>query len=107
MDDSLERIPPHSTSLILSEEEKGLAKILVDVNMLVPFKLEGQEIILWAKSIKELAPGLEPEKLTFLMKCFKSEVIPWDKTKGIQNVFLGLRRIRKTQAGYSVLPIIY
>lgn len=107
----MEKLPQKSkaptTSLILSEGTKAMSKAMVAVNDCLPFKLEGEEILRWSMDVQRLWPEAEPGMLAFLIDQFKTEELVWDKTKGIQNIFRGLQRIRKTETGYKLLRDIY
>lgn len=78
-------------------------KVVVDVNNLLPFKMTVDEIIDWSRQIDRIAPELDLKALRFLMDAFATEAIMYDKTKGIQNIFAGLKCIRKTDEGYKVI----
>lgn len=95
------------TLLILSDKAKAISKVIIDVNDLVDFKKDVTELLHWSADIERLEVDLDMEKLKFLMDCFKTEKIMWDKTKGIQNIFAGLKQIKKIENGYVVLRNIY
>jgi len=80
---------------------------VANVNDLLDFKRSGEEVHSWAQDVERLAPGTDLEKLKFLLDCFKTERLVWDKTKGIQNIFIGLKQIKKTDNGYEVLKNIW
>lgn len=61
--------------------------------------MDGPIVLAWAKDIERLAPMEDLEKLPFLMDCFKTNRIPWDKTIGIQNFFVNFKFIRKEENG--------
>ena len=86
----------------LTEREKLIAKIIVHVNDLVPFPHEVDTLIRWAQDIEKYLPGIELEKLAFLIDCFKQDKIEWNKSKGIQNIFNGIKEITADGDGYTV-----
>lgn len=90
-------------SNILSREEKQLVKVLADVNVLISFKLTVHEIIDWAMLIKRLAPDIDVKAVRFVLDAFATEAIVWNKDKGIQNIFNGLKEIKKTEEGYQLV----
>lgn len=98
---------PQGTSLILSDKAKVIAKVIVDVNDLVGFKKTAEEIISWSSDIERLAPGIEPERLAFLMDCFKTDRLLWDKERGIQNIFRGLKLVDVEDGKYILLKPIF
>ena len=93
--------------LITSDRHKEIIRAIAPINTIFPYKMDQDEMIMWAKDIDDLAPDTEPEKLMFLVKCFKTDEIVWDSKLGIQNVLRGLKRIVKTEAGYQVLRPIW
>lgn len=106
----MEKLPQHQRNnqpgngLVLSNTTKAIVAAVAEVNELIVFKMENEAVLHWAQEIERLAPGTDPEKVTFLIDCFKTERLTWDKTKGIQNIFSGLKQIRKTEEGeYKIL----
>jgi hypothetical protein len=97
--------PTSGTSL--TPFEKGILNVVVDVNSLVPFPMDLTELSAWSRDIFRLQPELDYDALKFLFDAFKKEDIVWDRTKGIQNIFTGLKRIEKTETGYRVLRQIW
>ncbi len=84
--------------VLLTREEllkacKPIAKELVRVNHLVGFPMSGEDIQEWSIHLNEIIPDLEPWRLHFLLNQFAMERIEWDKNKGIQNIFIGLKRV--------------
>lgn len=78
-------------------------KIVVDINNLVPFKLTVDEIADWSRQIDRIAPGIDLRALRFVMDAFATEAIPYDRTKGIQNIFIALKRVQKSPEGYRIM----
>lgn len=72
---------------------KDISLIVADVNTLVPFQLTVDNIVEWSTIIDRLNPGMDLESLRFLIDKFAMDEIEWDKSKGIQNIFNGLRRV--------------
>lgn len=66
-----------------------LIKQVANVNLLVQYPLSDSMIELWAKSIEELAPKLNPLTLKVIIDRFKVGRLEWDSKLGIQNIFLG------------------
>ena len=96
-----------SSTPSLTKVETRVAKLIQDINMLVPFPLEASDIIRWAQDLARLLPMEELTKLPFLMDQFKLETVIWDKTLGIQNIIRGLRCIEHTETGFKVNKPIY
>lgn len=71
-----------------------------EVNKLLPFELNPQQLIEWSQDVDRLMPGIELERIAFLFDLYKTEQLLWDKTKGIQNIFSGLKFIGKNEQGY-------
>jgi hypothetical protein len=94
------------SELILSDRCKEIIKIVAGVNDCVGFKLEYDELVSWGADVNRLIPDLEIERLMFLMDCFKMDKIEYDKNKGIQNIFNGLRLIERTETGFKILRTI-
>lgn len=80
-----------------------IAKIILYVNNLVQFKVSGDEFIYWAKQIDRIAPDLDLKALQFLMDAFATEAIVYDHSKGIQNIFNGLKCVEKSEEGYKII----
>lgn len=81
----------------LTPQIKAITASIRDVNMLMGFAVEAEQIVRWAQDVARLEPNLDMEKLALLMDCFKTEEIVWDKTVGIQNIFRGLKRIKRSE----------
>jgi len=80
----------------------------MEVNELIAFKMDVTDILHWTNEIERLLPGTEPEKIAFLIDCYKKEDLFWDKSKGIQNIFSGLKQIKKLENGeFKVLKAIW
>jgi hypothetical protein len=95
-------------TLIPSNRAVKVAEKLLDVNMLLPFKMEGDEIMLWALDLDRLLPDEELQKLPFLLDCFKTNEIYYDYKCGIQNIFSGLKQIKRLENGeFKVLKAIW
>jgi hypothetical protein len=65
-----------------------------DVNKLVGFRIEPEQLLSWALDVDRLAPDASPAKISFLLDAFKTGEIEWDRNQGIQNIFQWLPRIR-------------
>ena len=68
---------------------------IAEVNKLVGYQLDKYQLAEWAEDVLKLAPEVEPSRLAFLFDCYKTERLVWDNTKGIQNIFSGIRMIYK------------
>lgn len=79
-------------------------KALVRINQLVPYPLTADDIYDWAMSIERIATGVEPFAISFVIDQYMMGVMEYDKSKGIQNIFTGLKKIEKTEKGYQVIP---
>lgn len=90
------------TSLQISDHTKQLVKVLADINDLHSWvRLDRPGLIHWASEISRLKPDLDPRKLSFLMDCFKSNVIEYNQKEGIQAIFKGLDQIDGELGVYS------
>lgn len=92
----------HPQSLEISDSRKRIAKVIVDVNQIMQYPLTAVQVLEWAESIERLVPDVDVMALAYLMDAFKLELIEWDRQKGIQNIFAGLKRVRKTDTGYEI-----
>lgn len=79
----------------------------MDVNLLVGFPMSGQEVLAWSMDLDRLCSYDDLAKLPFLLDCFKTDEIIWDRTIGIQNIFRGIKQIEKTETGFRVLKAIW
>ena len=89
-----------ATSLQISNDHAAaVGRLLPGINDLYGYlKLDKPGLIHWANEIDRLAPDLDPAKLSLLIDLFKSDVIRWDKSLGIQNIFRGLEEIERDTA---------
>ena len=79
---------------------------VAEVNKLVGYPLGKNELSEWAEDVLKLAPEVEPSRMEFLFDCFKTERLVWDNTKGIQNIFAGLRLIYREEDKYILRKAI-
>lgn len=91
----------------LSKRETAILKQVVHLNMLMPFKMDYDELSAWTKELNRLLSASEMKKIPFLIDCFKKEEILWDRTVGIQNIFRGLKQIYLEGDEYKVHKKIY
>ena len=86
----------------LDERVKLIAKAIVDINQIVAYPMTAIGILEWAGTINRLMPGIDVGALAFLMDCFLTEKIVWDKNKGIQNILGSIGRVVKSNVGYEI-----
>ncbi len=55
---------------------------------------------MWSDSIVQLVPDVTPNKIRFLLDLFKMDELEWDRSKGIQNIFTGLKFIHEEDGKY-------
>lgn len=91
----------------LSKREKAIAKVVVMVNDLVSFKLDAGEIARWSVNLNRLVNKEDMRKLPFLMDCFMTGEVPYDRNEGIQNIFKGLKLIAEEEGKFRVLKPIF
>lgn len=77
----------------LNEKEIEIAKLIYHVNYIIAYPLSDLHLEGWAKSINELKPELNIENLKKVIDKFKLADLQWDTKKGIQNIFIGLKRV--------------
>ena len=77
-----------------STKIEQIAKELFHINYLVAFPISDPMLEGWARSIDELDPQATPEEIKELIGNMKKGLEEFDKNKGIQNIFIGLRRLR-------------
>ena len=77
----------HSLSTPLNDKEYEIATILWHVNQLTPFPLSDTQIETWSRSVNELRPNIEINRLDKMMRLLKLGEIEWDHKAGIQNIF--------------------
>lgn len=107
MDGQLQRRNQPGTLSTISDKCKRIAKVVVDVNLLIPFPLPVDDVVVWSAELERMLPDSELHKLKFMFDCFKREELIWDKTKGIQNIFSGLKMIGKNEEGYYLKKQIW
>lgn len=72
------------------------------LNLIVAFPLSRGEVITWTNEVERLVPDVDQDALRFLFDQFSTEAIEWDKSKGIQNIFAGLKKIRKDNGEWKI-----
>src|SRR5689334_2389357 len=81
------------SSLTISEAHAKIIVAIGEVNKLGAFPLGKDELTDWASDVMRLSPEVESQRLDFLFDLYKTEQLVWDRNKGIQNIFSGLRLI--------------
>lgn len=77
-----------------------------EVNKLVAYPLGKHDLTDWAADVLRLCPEVEPSRLEFLFDCYKTERLVWDGTKGIQNIFGGLKMIYREEDTYILRKVM-
>lgn len=80
-----------------------LSKILWHLNQVVAYPMTDLQIEDWARSILELRPDVDLNAVKFLIDKFKTGEREYDSKKGIQNIFVGLKYIRKDGDSYQLM----
>lgn len=91
----------------LSEHQIALFKTIGEVNSLVSFKLEIEDLLAWTLDLERLRPHTTKEELAWLIDQFKTGEIVWDRNQGIQNLFVNLKKIVKENGVYRLLKPIW
>ena len=66
------------------------------------------EVLEWKDSLMEiLGDNLDPDAIEFVILKMMTGQLDYDKNLGIQNIFSGLKQIRKTTKGYEVINTFY
>lgn len=107
MGNQLQKREQHGTLSTVSDKCVRIAKVVVDVNMLVGFPMQAEEIVEWSAELERMLPDSELHKLKFMFDCYKRDELVWDKQKGIQNIFNGLKMIGKNEEGYYLRKPIW
>lgn len=89
------QITNQTLSTPLNDKEFKIATAIFHINQLVAYPLSDSQIEQWAKSINRLLPELLVDDLEKLMDLMKIGEIEYDQKQGIQNIFLGLRRVKE------------
>lgn len=98
------RLPTTSTH---SDGAKRIGMTLTEINKLVAFPLDGPQLMGWADDLDRLLTDDGREKLPFLMDCFKTGRLFYDKTEGIQNIFNNLKLIKKEGEKFIILKPVW
>ncbi len=97
-----------NTSIAISDKRvKAISRKLTEVNMLVAFKMEGSEIIAWASELNRLLPNEELKKIPFILDCFKTETLVYDKSIGIQNFFRAVKIVYEENGEFKIRKAIW
>lgn len=86
-----QNIQKANQSLGLSDQERAMGQALFHVNQLIAYPLTDLQIIDWSKTITRLMPEVTPAQVMKVIEDYMLENIEWDKSKGIQNIFYGLK----------------
>ena len=95
--------PKLNSGLQVSKRQIDLFSIIAEVNHLVEYKFTKEELMEWTKDIVRLSPQTDESQLRFVIDCFKTEKLEWNKGDGIQNFFRAFRRIHHDGHGWAVL----
>lgn len=85
----------------ITPKQEALCKALNTFNALRDFKLNDIEILEWMDAIDRLVKP-EPDALQFAIDMMMKGEIPYEKNKGIKNIFDALQLIDKTENGFKV-----
>lgn len=97
-----------SNELALSVRDMEICRILYGYNQLTPFPLSAGQIVEWKDTILQNVPDLAPAALALAINGMATEQIPFDRDRGIQNVFAALKRVWKKESGeYEILKAVY
>jgi len=75
--------------------------------MLLVYKLEGEELVAWAQDINRLASQEDLEKLPFILDCFKTGELIYDKNEGIRNIFSAMKIVYKEEGNFKIRKAIW
>ena len=95
------------TDLAISQQSEALEKVTARVNQLMQFPLSYIQVQEWAATIQRVAPDTKLEKVAFVIDCFMNERLEYDKNKGIQNIFNGLKRVYHDGTSYKVIERLW
>lgn len=101
-------IPKNTDLPALPVRDHEICRILYGYNQLTPFPLSAVQILEWKDTVLQNIPDLEPAALALAITGMATEQIPFDRDRGIQNVFSALKRVWKTDSGeYKILKAVY
>lgn len=87
----------------LTPRQDELCIVLYSFNQLRDYKLADHELVEWMKTFDRLLPGIDPDKVQFAIDRMISGELPYDKNKGIQNIFTALKEINgDDRHGYTL-----
>ena len=87
--------------LTISGRELAIAeKVFLEIPMIRAYAMNADEAAMWAKDLDRMLPGEEMKKLPLLLDMFKMDELEWDRSKGIQNIFTGLKFIHEEDGKY-------
>jgi len=72
----------------LTPKEINIALTIADINMILAYPLNDNQIEQWAHTIERLRPHWDVEKLEKIVDSFISGDREWQVNKGISNIFL-------------------
>lgn len=94
--------------LIPSKRVITIAEKLVEVNLLINYKMDGEEITTWAAEIDRLMPPEDVRKIPFVLDCFKKEELPYNHNEGIRNFFKAVKMVTVDEEGnFKILKAIW
>lgn len=85
-----------------------IAEKLVEVNMLINYKVEGEEIVHWAAEVDRLMEPEDVRKIPFVLDCFKTGQLEYNHNEGIRNFFKAVKMVALGEDGnYKILKAIW
>lgn len=95
------------STLIPSKRVVRISEKLLEVNMLLAYRLEGPELVQWAQDIDRLMPTEELEKLPFILDCFKTGEIVYEEKLGIRNIFNATKIVYKEDGKFKIRRAVW
>src|SRR5688572_17935405 len=104
----LQKTAPTNSAILPAVPAERIVKAVYQFNQLRAFSLTQVEMLEWARSIERLCPALDVDALNFVIDQLKLAELPYDNTKGIQNILMWLPKVRKNEDGtFKILKSIW
>jgi len=104
-----EIVKSESRSIVLTDRDEAICRVLNKFNQLRSFRLDPIEILEWKDSLNRLiGEKLDTKALDFAIDKMMTGEIEYDKNKGIQNIFDALKQVAKKENGeYKIKTFVW
>ena len=88
----------------LSPREQEVCDAIATYNQLRAFKLDAIDVLEWKDTLLKLMPNVRTSAITFVIEQMVAGNLEHKHTDGLQNIIRGLKRIRKRDGQWQIIP---